>query len=144
MPTKKQVLLKFQKDLQELNASFENEIQVIERARLKKFRSMEASRAQVAEADTKTSEAGAERTADRGRATAARDKAIADATLKRRAGLVASEKAWRKAEDEAQRERDDERTEENRKHVDRMEEIDAILPMYRQAAPREAENARHD
>ncbi|MFI5184930.1 MAG: hypothetical protein ACHQNV_11060 [Vicinamibacteria bacterium] len=144
MPTKSQVLLKFQKDLQELNARFEDEIQAIERARIKRFRSMETSRALVDELDTKTSEAEAERKADRARAAAARDKAIADATQKRRAALVASERAWRKAEDEAERARDDKRREETRRHEDRMEEIAAILPMYKQAASREAENARHD
>lgn len=144
MPTKNQVLLKFQKDLQELDATFEAEIQAMEKARLKKFRSIETSRPLVDEADIKTSEAVAERKADRGRATAARDKAVADATQKRRDALVKSEKAWRKAEDDAEGVRDDKRTEENRKHEDKMEEIDAILPMYKQAAPREAENARHE
>ena len=144
MPTKSQVLLEFQRDLQELNARFEDEIQAIEKARIKKFRSIATSRTLVEEADTKTSEAAAERKADRGRATAARDKAVADATQKRRAALVASERAWRKAEDEAERARDDKRVEESRRHEDRMEEIATILPMYKQAAPREAENARHD
>jgi hypothetical protein len=144
MPTKNQVLLKFQKDLQDLNAYFEAEIEKTEKARLKTFRSMAASRPFVDEADTKTSEAVTERTADRDRATAARDKAMADAARKRRDALTASEKAWRKVETEAERERDDNRTEENRKHEDKLEEISKILPMYKQTAPREAENARYE
>jgi len=101
MATKSQVLLKFQRDLQELNASFETEIEAIEGARLKKFRSMGASRALVEAADTKTSEAVAERMADRERAAAARDQAVAVAAQKRRTALETSEKAWRKAESEA-------------------------------------------
>jgi hypothetical protein len=144
MPTKNQVLLKFQKDLQELNASFEAEMRAIEKARLKKFWSMATSRPLVDDADTKASEADAERKADRSRATAARNKAIADATQKRRDALLASDKAWRRAEDEAERARDDKHTEESRKHEDKMEEIGAILPMYKQTALRDAENARHE
>jgi len=144
MPTKSQVLLEFSKDLQELNARFEAEIRAIDNARLDEFRSTGASRPLVDEADARTLQAVAEREADRGRATAARDAAMADTTRKRRDALVTSEKAWRSAEDEAERARDDKRTAEDRRHEDKMTEIDAIVPMYKQAASRDAENARHD
>ncbi len=144
MPSKSQILLQFQRDLQDLNARFEAEIEAIESARLRKLRSLAASRALVEVADAKTAEAVAERGADRARASAARDQAIAVATQKRRAALEASEKAWRKAESEAERAREDARREESRRHEGKLTEIGAILPMYKQASPRETENDRHE
>jgi hypothetical protein len=144
MPTKNEVLLKFQKDLQALNATFETEILRLEDARLVKFRGLESSRRLVEEAEAKRSEALAERHLDRTRAAAAREKALADAVKKRRDAFAASERAWRKAEEEAERKRGDKRTEENRKHADKLEEVGRILPMYKQTIPREAEYDRHE
>ena len=144
MPSKSQVLLKFQQDLQELNARFEDEIAAIEGDRLRKFRALSESRALVEGADLKTAEAVAERKADRERATTGRDQAVAVATQKRRVALEASQKTWRKAEEQLGSALDDARLQESRRHEDKLGEIDAILPMYKQAAPREAESERHE
>ena len=133
MPSKSQVLLKFQQDLQELNARFEDEIAAIEGDRLRKFRALSESRALVEGADLKTAEAVAERKGDRERATTGRDQAVAVATQKRRVALEASQKAWRKAEEQLESARDDARLQESRRHEDKLGEIDAILPMYKQA-----------
>ncbi len=144
MASKIDVLLEFQRDLQQLNARFQGEIDAIESARLKRCSALEVSRDLVETAASKTAEAQAERLADRERATAGREQAIAAAAQKRRAALEAAERAWRRAEREAERARDDERREENRRHEDKTEAVDAILPMYKQALPREVENARHE
>jgi hypothetical protein len=144
MATRNEVLLKFQQDLQELNGRFEGELAAIETARLQRFRALDASRALVEAADRKTAEAVTERKADRERAIAAREQSVAAAAQKRRATLEASQKAWRRTEEQAERARDDARRAEDRKHEDKTAAIDAILPMYEQAAPREAENERHE
>jgi hypothetical protein len=144
MASKNEVLLKFQQDLQELNGCFEDEIAALEAARLQRFRALDASRALVEAADLRIAAAVAERKTDRERAMAAREQAVAAAAQKRRAALEASQKTWRRTEEQAERARDAARLEESRKHADKTAAIDAILPMYEQAVPREAENERHE
>lgn len=144
MPTQNEILLKFQKDLQELNASFEAGLSRIEKARIKKFGTMPSSKAAVDGFETKGAAAMEERNADRARALGARDEAVGLAAQKRRDAFQDAERAWRKAEQDAERERDDARGEENRRHEDKAEEISEILPMYKQTPLREAEGARHE
>jgi hypothetical protein len=144
MPTKNEILLKFQKDLQELSAYFEAELAKIEKARIKKFGTMPSSRAAVDDFQTSSAAAMAERNADRARALGGRDQAVAVAAQKRRDAFQDAEKAWRKAEQGAERERDDAREKENRKDEDKLEEISNILPLYKQTPLREAEDARHE
>jgi hypothetical protein len=144
MPTKNEILLKFQKDLQELNAYFEAGLAKIEKARIKKFETMPSSKGAVEDFETSSAAATEERNADRARALGARHKAVGVAAQKRRDAFRDAEKAWREAERDAERERDDVREKEDRKYEDKLEEISKVLPMYKQTPLREAENARHE
>jgi hypothetical protein len=144
MPTKNEILLKFQKDLQDLSAYFEAELAKIEKARIRKFGTMPSSRDAVEDFERSSAAAMAERHADRARALGARDRAVAVAAQKRRDAFRDAEKAWREAERDAERERDDAREKEGRRYEDKLEEISKILPMYKQTPLREAENARHE
>jgi hypothetical protein len=144
MPTRNEILLKFQKDLQALNAGFEAGLARIEKARIKKFGTMPSSRDAVDLFERSSAAAMAERNADRARALGARDKAVAAAAQKRRDAFRDAEKEWREAERDAERERDDLREKEDRKHQDKLEEISEILPLYKQTPLREAESARHE
>jgi hypothetical protein len=144
VPTRNEILLKFQKDLQELSAYFEAELAKIEKARLRKFGTMPSSRDVVDDFERSSAAAMAERDGDRSRALGAREKAVAAAAQKRRDAFRDAEKDWREAEREAERERDDAREKENRKYEDKLDEISEILPMYKQTPLREAENARHE
>jgi len=144
VPTRNEILLKFQKDLQELSAYFEAELAKIEKARLRKFGTMPSSRDAVDAFERSSAAAMAERDGDRSRALGAREKAVAAAAQERRDAFRDAEKDWREAEREAERERDDAREKENRKYEDKLDEISEILPMYKQTPLREAENARHE
>ncbi len=144
MPTKSEVLQRFQRDLGELNARFEAELATVGEARLEQFRSLAASRSLVATADAKEATAQAERLADRARASAGREQAVAAATQKRWSALDAARQAWRKAEERLERSSADARTEEERRHADEIAKVDAILPMYKQFPLRGAEDARHE
>jgi hypothetical protein len=144
MPTRNEILLKFQKDLQELSARFAAELAQTETARIEKFGTMPSSKPAVDAFVTSGAAAVSERDADRARALGARDQAIAAAAQKRRYAFQRADKAWRKAEQDAERDRDDDREKENRRHDDELEEISQILPMYKQTPLREAEDARHE
>ena len=144
MPTRNEILLKFQRDLQELSAYFQAELAKIGKARIKKFGTMPSSRDAVLDFESSNAAAMAERNADRARALGARDKAVAVAAQKRRDAFRDAEKAWREAERDAERERDDAREKENRKYEDELDEISKVLPMYKQTPLREAETARHE
>lgn len=144
MPTRNEILLKFQKDLQELSARFEAALAKIEMARIKRFAAMSSSRDAVLDFERSSAAAMAERNADRARALGARDKAVALAAQKRRDAFRDAEKAWREVERDAERERDDAREKENRKYEDKLEEISEVLPLYKQTPLREAESARHE
>ena len=144
MPTKEEVLARFQVDLQDLNARFLAQIDAIESSRLERFRAMPVARPLVERADAARATAGADRLADRARAGVARDRAMAAATRRRSEALRRSGETWRDAEEKALEARDDARTKEDRRHEDRLEEIDRIRPMSQQAAPRAAEETLHE
>jgi hypothetical protein len=144
MPTKNEILLKFQKDLQELNATFEAELAKIEKARIKKFGTMPSSKGAVEDFETSSAAALKERDADRARALGAREETVGVVAQKRRDEFRDAEKAWREAERDAERGRDDAREKEDRRYEDKLEEISQVLPMYKQTPLREAENDRHE
>lgn len=144
MPTKPQVVAQFQVDLQDLNARFLAQIDAIEAARLERFRAMPVARPFVERADAARATAVAERLADRARAGAARDRAMAAAAQRRSEALRKSGESWRDAEDKALEVRHDARAREDRRHQDKLEEIDRIRPLSQQATPRAAEEILHE
>lgn len=142
--TKNEILTRYCKDLQALDAEHDLQVARLQEERLKRLAAVPAGRKLVEAAEAARNAAAAELSADRDRAASARDAAMAAAAEKRREAFAANEQAWHKAERAAERRRDDERREETRKHEDALDKIARTLPLHQQAIPRAEEMARHE
>ena len=142
--TKNEILAQCCKDLQALDAEHDLQVAGLEEERLKRVGAVAAGRRLVEAAEAARNAAAAELSTDRERAASARDAAQAAAAEKRREAFAADEQAWRKAERAAERRRDDDRTDEARKHEDALEKIAKTLPLHQQAIARAEEMARHE
>ncbi len=142
-PTRNEILLQYCRDLQALDTAHAAEVAGLEAERLKRIAEVPAGRALVQAAEAARGVAAAELSADRERAASVRDAAMAAAADKRREQIAANDQTRQKAERAAERARDDQRAEENRKHEDALGKIAKTLPMYQQALPRAEEMARH-
>ncbi len=144
VPTKNEILVQYCRDLQALDAEHDAQVARLEAERLQRIAEVPAGRPLLEAAQAARRAAATELSADRERAASARDAAMAAAAEKRRESFAGNEQAWHKAERAAERRRDDDRTDENRKHEDALEKIAKTLPMHQQAIPRAEEMARHE